>query len=70
MAIDLFNMPDSTYIHHQPPGEERASIRSATPVGFAQAVFKANSPRHEALRRGVDIVGGMHVSAEALEDTQ
>jgi len=39
---DLFAMPDTTYIHHQPPGEERANIRSATPQGFARAVFEAN----------------------------
>lgn len=42
MAGDLFDMPDTKYIHHQPPGEERANIRSATPMGFAQAVFEAN----------------------------
>ena len=65
---DLLDGPDTTYIHHQSPGEERANIRSATPMGFAQAVFEANSTRHEAIRRGVDIVAGMHVSAEALED--
>jgi len=41
-AGDLFSMPDQTYIHHQPPGEERANIRSATPLGFARAVFEAN----------------------------
>ena len=42
MAGDLFDMPDTTYIHHQPPGEGRANIRSATPMGFAKAVFEAN----------------------------
>jgi hypothetical protein len=42
MSVDLFDMPDQTYIHHQPPGEERANIRSATPTGFARAVFEAN----------------------------
>ena len=40
---DLFAEPDKTYIHHQPPGEERANIRSATPMGFALAVFMANA---------------------------
>lgn len=30
-------------IHACPPGQERANIRSATPMGFAKAVFKANS---------------------------
>lgn len=32
-------------IHKCPPGPERHNIRSATPMGFAQAVFKANG-RH------------------------
>ena len=41
-AGDLFSGPDTTYIHHQPPGDERANIRSATPRGFARAVFEAN----------------------------
>ncbi len=41
---DLFEGPDTTYIHHQAPGEERANIRSATPLGFARAVFEANKP--------------------------
>lgn len=31
-------------IHKAPPGPERANFRSATPVGFAQAVFLANAP--------------------------
>jgi len=39
---DLFSHPDQTYIHHQSPGKERKNIRSATPKGFAQAVFEAN----------------------------
>lgn len=42
MGPDLFNEPDKTYIHHQPPGEERANIRSKTPEGFAKAVYEAN----------------------------
>jgi len=29
-------------IHKCPPGPERANIRSATPMGFARAVFEAN----------------------------
>lgn len=29
-------------IHKAPPGPERANFRSATPMGFARAVFKAN----------------------------
>jgi hypothetical protein len=44
---DLFDGPDTTYIHHQPPGEERANIRSATPRGFARAVFEANHAKTE-----------------------
>ena len=43
MINDLFDEPDKTYIHHQPPGEERANIRSATPLGFARAVYLYNS---------------------------
>ena len=30
-------------IHMCPPGEERANIRSVTPMGFAYAVFESNS---------------------------
>lgn len=29
-------------IHKCPPGPERGNIRSATPMGFAEAVFRAN----------------------------
>jgi hypothetical protein len=43
---DLFGKPDDKYIHHQAPGEERANIRSATPQGFARAVFLANAKEH------------------------
>jgi hypothetical protein len=39
---DLFDMPDQQYIHHQAPGPDRANIRSATPEGFALAVYEAN----------------------------
>ena len=42
MHNDMFDEPDKTYIHHQSPGEERANIRSATPKGFARAVYEAN----------------------------
>jgi len=34
--------PDNR-IHMAPPGAERANFRSATPMGFARAVFNANS---------------------------
>lgn len=36
--------PDNR-IHTAPPGADRANFRSATPKGFAKAVFYANSPR-------------------------
>jgi len=35
-------------IHKCPPGPDRASIRSATPAGFAKAVFEANHRRMQA----------------------
>lgn len=34
---------DGSRMHLLPPSDERANIRSATPVGFAQAVFQANA---------------------------
>jgi hypothetical protein len=36
--------PPDDRIHKCPPGPERANIRSATPRGFALAVFHANAP--------------------------
>lgn len=39
--------PDNR-IHACPPGPERANIRSATPEGFARAVFLANAPHLKA----------------------
>ena len=48
MSDDLFDEPDRNYIHFQPPGEERANIRSATPMGFARAVFQENHMMEEA----------------------
>lgn len=39
--------PDNR-IHAAPPGPNRANFRSATPVGFARAVFLANAPREIA----------------------
>jgi len=36
-------------IHKCPPGPERANFRSATPAGFARAVFEANRPHVEFL---------------------
>ncbi|MGK1232324.1 dcm methylase, partial [Klebsiella pneumoniae] len=35
--------PDNR-IHECPPSDERANIRSATPLGFAKAVFLSNEP--------------------------
>ncbi len=45
-----FNMPaksriepsEGSKMHLMPPSEERANLRSATPMGFAKAVFDAN----------------------------
>lgn len=36
-------------IHKCPPSENRADIRSATPMGFARAIFHANAPKSVAL---------------------
>lgn len=36
---------DHDRIHKAPPSAERANFRSATPKGFARAVFEANSDR-------------------------
>ncbi|WP_227875858.1 hypothetical protein [Kushneria konosiri] len=41
LEADGLEPPDNR-IHHCPPGAERANIRSATPRGFARAVFAAN----------------------------
>lgn len=40
---ETLGAPDDR-IHKCPPGPERANIRSATPLGFAIAVFNANAP--------------------------
>lgn len=46
MRDDSLGEPDDR-IHKAPPGDERANFRSATPRGFALAVFDANRPdRH------------------------
>jgi len=34
---------DGSKMHLMPPSEERANLRSATPMGFARAVFEANT---------------------------
>lgn len=43
--------PDNR-IHTAPPGAERADFRSATPMGFARAVFFANAQRLDAADKG------------------
>lgn len=45
-AIDhTLGEPDDR-IHKAPPSDERANFRSATPMGFAKAVFAANHGQH------------------------
>jgi hypothetical protein len=39
--------PDNR-IHFASPGDERANFRSATPMGFARAVFHSNKPKQQA----------------------
>ena len=41
--LDRVEPPDDR-IHKAGPSPERANFRSATPMGFAQAVFEANNP--------------------------
>jgi hypothetical protein len=41
-AVASNNAPDDR-IHKAPPSDDRADFRSATPMGFARAVFHANS---------------------------
>jgi len=48
MNIDMFeDIPDDR-IHKATPGEDRANFRSATPKGFATAVFEANCKNQKA----------------------
>ncbi len=47
-TADGIGAPDNR-IHACPPSEERANIRSATPKGFARAVFLANAPHLKAV---------------------
>ena len=44
----LLGPPDDR-IHKAPPSAARANFRSATPMGFARAVFQANAPAAEAI---------------------
>lgn len=41
-VLDGLDKPDNR-IHTAPPSDDRADFRSATPMGFARAVFEANS---------------------------
>jgi hypothetical protein len=40
--------PPDDRIHKATPGDDRANFRSATPMGFARAVFHANKPKQRA----------------------
>ena len=46
----LMNAKPDDRIHKSPPSDERADFRSATPMGFARAVFEAN---HSAAAQAV-----------------
>lgn len=57
-AFKLFRMPpknrvdatEGSKMHLMPPSDERANLRSETPMGFARAVFKANYPARQPER--------------------
>lgn len=36
---------EGSKMHRIPPGEDRANLRSETPMGFARAVFQSNCPK-------------------------
>jgi hypothetical protein len=40
----LYGVKPDNRIHFASPGDDRAAFRSATPMGFARAVFQANAP--------------------------
>jgi hypothetical protein len=44
---EALGQPDDR-IHKAPPSDDRADIRSATPMGFARAVFQSNGMRQAA----------------------
>lgn len=48
-ARDLTLGEPDNRIHFASPGPERANFRSATPMGFAKAVFNANAPHLRAM---------------------
>ena len=45
MDSENWLMPPDDRIHKAAPGPDRANFRSATPMGFARAVFEANGER-------------------------
>ena len=48
MNVDMFEEVPDDRIHKATPGEDRANFRSATPKGFATAVFEANCKNQKA----------------------
>lgn len=42
IASDLIGVEPDDRIHKAPPSEDRGNTRSATPMGFSEAVFRAN----------------------------
>jgi hypothetical protein len=44
----LLSIKPDNRIHFASPGDDRAAFRSATPMGFARAVFQANAPHLRA----------------------
>ena len=42
---------EGSKMHLMTPSADRAALRSATPMGFARAVFRANAPAHLALAK-------------------
>jgi hypothetical protein len=46
---------DGSKMHRLPPSDDRASLRSVTPKGFAQAVFEANRTTRQKPRVNVEV---------------
>lgn len=51
--LDGASEPDNR-IHFASPGDDRAAFRSATPMGFARAVFLANAPHFGAMAEAAE----------------
>ena len=49
---------EGSRFHRLPPSDDRANLRSATPMGFAQAVFEANSGAKSQNTAGEAVVDG------------